>query len=215
VGGAVSSGGEIVRAGPTDQRNDPTLPQCAGYAPLGARPDVLSFMTDPLLEDVEITGPATVTLHVSSSAVDTDFTAKLIDQYPPSADYPDGYAMNLLDGIVRARLRRFSQAGPAYRRIYAQREEKLTSGEVVEVVIDLWATSILFRAGHRIRLDISSSNFPRFDANPNTGEALAERRLPPVVARNTVHFGPRTPSFLSLSVREVRENERSRPCRPR
>ena len=140
-------------------------------------------------------------LHVSSSAVDTDFTAKLVDEYPPSADYPDGYAMNLQDGIVRARLRSFTQNGPGWRRIYAQREEPLRPGEIVEVTIDLWATSVLFRAGHRIRLDIASSNFPRFDVNPNTGEPFADRRAPPVVARNTVHVGAAHPSHVLLPVR--------------
>ena len=201
VGGAVSSGGAIVAAGPADQRNDPKLPQCSGSAPLDARADVLSFVTDALPRDVEVTGPVSVTLHVSSSAVDTDFTAKLIDQYPPSADYPDGYAMNLLDGIVRARLRGFTQAGPGYRRLYGQREEKLAPGEVVTITIDLWAISVLFRAGHRIRLDVSSSNFPRFDPNPNTGGPFAARTLPPIIARNTIHVGPAQPSHLSLSTR--------------
>jgi putative CocE/NonD family hydrolase len=197
----VSSGLQVVPAGPYDQRNHPALLQCSGNAPLNARPDVLSFVTDPLASDLEVSGPVSVTLHVSSSAVDTDFTAKLIDQYPPSADYPDGYAMNLLDGIVRARLRKFRQQGPAYRRVYGQSENKLTPGEIVEVVIDLWATSALFRTGHRIRLDVSSSNFPRFDANPNTGEAFADRKLPPIVAKNTIHLGAAHPSFVTLPVR--------------
>jgi predicted acyl esterase len=73
----------------------------------------------------------------------------------------------------------------------------------VTVVIDLWATSVLFRPGHRIRLDVSSSNFPRFDANPNTGEAFADRRLPPIVAQNTIHLGAAHTSFVSLPVRSV------------
>ena len=201
VGGAVSSGGQIVPAGPYDQRNQPNLLQCSGNAPLNARADVLSFVSDPLKSDLEVSGQVSVTLHVSSSAVDTDFTAKLIDQYPPSADYPDGYAMNLLDGIVRARLRKFKQAGPGYRRVYGQSEEKLAPGEIVTVVIDLWATSALFRVGHRIRLDVSSSNFPRFDANTNTGEAFADRKLPPIVARNSIHLGAAHPSFVSLPIR--------------
>ena len=201
IGGNVSSGLQIVRAGPADQRGDLTLLQCNDTHPLSERPDVLSFATPVLANDTEITGPITVTLYVSSSAVDTDFTAKLVDHYPPSPDYPDGYAMNIADGIVRARLRHFIQKGPGYRRLYAQRDEKLTPGEIVEVVIDLWSTSALFRAGHRIRLDIASSNFPRFDVNPNTGEKFAERRLPPVVARNTIHVGPEHPSHLVLPIR--------------
>ncbi len=201
VGGNVSSGLQIVRAGPADQRGDPTLLQCGDTHPLAERPDVLSFATPVLTADVEVSGPVTVTLYVSSSAVDTDFTAKLVDHYPPSADYPDGYAMNIADAIVRARLRSFTQAGPGYRRLYAQSEANLVPGAVVEVVIDLWSTSVLFRAGHRIRLDIASSNFPRFDVNPNTGEAFADRRLPPVVARNTIHLGADHPSHIVLPIR--------------
>ena len=201
IGGNVSSGLQIVRAGPADQRGDLTLLQCGDTRPLAERQDLLSFSTPPLPRDTEVTGPVSVTLYVSSDAVDTDFTAKLVDHYPPSADYPDGYAMNIMDGIVRARLRDFSQAGPGYRRLYAQREQKLTAGQIVEVTIDLWSTSVLFRAGHRIRLDIASSNFPRFDVNPNTGEPFAERRRPPVIARNTIHFGPDHPSHIDLSVR--------------
>ncbi len=201
IGGNVSSGLQIVRAGPADQRGDLTLLQCNDTHPLAERPDVLSFSTPPLTKDTEVSGPVTVTLYVSSSAVDTDFTAKLVDHYPPSPDYPDGYAMNIADGIVRARLRHFSQQGPGYRRLYAQREEPLMPGEIVEVTIDLWSTSVLFKAGHRIRLDIASSNFPRFDVNPNTGEKFAERRLPPITARNTIHMGPDHPSHISLPIR--------------
>ncbi|HVZ07306.1 CocE/NonD family hydrolase [Rhodopila sp.] len=203
VGGNVSSGLEIVLAGPHDQRGDRRLSQCRDTRPLAERPDVLVFRAAPLAEDTELSGMISVVLHVSSSAVDTDFTAKLIDEYPPSPDYPDGYAMNLQDGIVRARLRSFTQAGPGYRRLYAQRNEPLEPGVVVEVTIDLWAISVLVRAGHRIRLDVSSSNFPRFDVNPNTGEPFAGRRLPPVVARNTVHVGPSFPSRLILPLRQA------------
>ena len=203
VGGNVSSGLQIVRAGPADQRGDPTLLQCKDTHPLAERPDVLTFETEPLARDMEISGPISVVLHVASSAVDTDFTAKLVDLYPPSADYPDGYAMNIADAIIRARFRHFSQKGPGYRRLYAQREDRLTPGEIVEVTIDLWSTSVLFKAGHRIRLDIASSNFPRFDVNPNTGEPFAERRLPPVIARNTVFFGSDRPSHVVLPLRGV------------
>ncbi len=201
VGGNVSSGLQSVRAGPADQRGDPTLLQCKDTHPLVERPDVVAFFTPPLANDTEISGPIVVTLYVSSSAIDTDFTAKLVDLYPPSPDYPDGYAMNVADGIVRARLRQFTQQGLAYRRLYAQTEHPLTPGEIVEVTIDLWSTSILFKAGHCIRLDIASSNFPRFDVNPNTGEPFSERRLPPIVARNTIHMGPDHPSHISLPVR--------------
>jgi len=201
VGGNVSSGLQTILAGPYDQRGDTRLLQCRDTRPLADRTDNLVFMTKPLERDTEISGPIVVTLFVSSSAVDTDFTAKLIDQYPPSPDYPDGYAMNIQDGIVRARLRGFTQAGPGYRRIYAHRNENVAPGQVVEVTIELWSTSILVRAGHRIRLDVSSSSFPRFDVNPNTGEAFADRKRPPVVARNTIHMGPSHPSHVHLHLR--------------
>jgi putative CocE/NonD family hydrolase len=201
IGGNVSSGLQIVRAGPADQRGDMTLHQCGDTRPLAERPDVLSFSTAPLIKDTEISGLISVTLFISSTAVDTDFTAKLVDRYPSTPDYPDGYAMNIADGIVRARLRHFTQRGPGYRRLYAQSESPLIPGQITELVIDLWSASVLFKAGHRIRLDIASSNFPRFDVNPNTGEKFAERRLPPITARNTIHMGPDHPSHITLSVR--------------
>jgi hypothetical protein len=201
VGGNVSSGNQTVLAGPADQRGDRRLLQCTDTLPLAERPDVLAFRTDVLRHDTEIAGPVVVTLFVSSSAIDTDFTAKLIDQYPPSPDYPDGYAMNIQDGIVRARLRAFTQAGSGYRRICAQSDRPLVPGEVVEVTIDLWSTCVLFRTGHRIRLDISSSNFPRFDVNPNTGEPFARRRLKSLIARNNIHFGADCPSCVVLPIR--------------
>jgi uncharacterized protein len=109
--------------------------------------------------------------------------------------------MNVQDGIVRARLRAFTQAGPGYRRIYALRNEPLTPGGIIEVTIELWSASVLFRAGHRIRLDVSSSNFPRFDVNPNTGEPFAERVQAPVVAHNVVHVGETHPSWVMLPIR--------------
>ena len=100
-------------------------------------------------------------LWASSSALDTDFTAKLIDVHPPSRDYPAGIDMNLEDGIIRARFRNS-----------LEKAELMKPGEIYEFTIQLYPTSNLFKAGHRIRLDISSSNFPRFDLNPNTGEPL-------------------------------------------
>ncbi len=201
VGGNINQGGKVAPGGPYDQRCRKDLPLCRNTLPLNRRPDVLSFVTPPLSKDIEVTGPLTVNLWISSTAVDTDFTAKLIDLYPPSPDYPDGYAMNLADSIVRARFRAFQQLGPNYHRAYGIREELLKPGEIYHVVIDLWATSNLFCAGHRIRLDISSSNFPRFDANPNTGEPFPKRRLPPVLAHNTIHMGPEHPSHIILPIR--------------
>ena len=155
---------------------------------LSERPDVLVFQTPPLDKDVELTGPVTVRLWISSSAVDTDFTARLLDIHPPSEDYPSGYHMNLTDSIIRAR--------------YREGWEKavlMEPGEVYEVQIELFPTSNLFKAGHRIRLDISSSNFPRLDVNPNTGEPMG-RHTHTVVAHNTVYLDREHPSQVELPV---------------
>lgn len=201
IGGNVSSGNQVVLAGPYNQKGSSNLLQCKDTLPLAERPDVLCFRTPTLTEDVEVTGPLHAVLFVSSSAVDTDFTAKLVDEYPASEAYPNGYAMNVVDGIVRARLRSFTKAGPTFRRIYGHKEEPLTPGQVYKVEIELWATSMLFRKGHKIRLDVSSSNFPRFDINPNTGEKLAERSGRTIVARNAVYWGEGQSSFISLPIR--------------
>ncbi|HUP38129.1 MAG TPA: CocE/NonD family hydrolase [Candidatus Limnocylindria bacterium] len=111
---------------------------------------------------------------MATSTVDTDFTAKLIDVYPPNAWYPQGYALNLTDGIARLRYRNDRKRG-----------EPATPGVPMQVTLTLYPTSNLFMPGHRIRLDVSSSNFPRFDVNPNTGEAIGRERQR-VVADNTV-----------------------------
>ncbi len=121
------------------------------------RSDVLVYTSAPLVADLEVTGPLSLTLWIASSARDTDFTGKLVDVFP------DGTARALTDGILRARYRH-SKTTP----------ELLTPGDPTEITIDLGATSNLFRAGHRIRLEVSSSNFPRFDRNPNTGGAFGE-----------------------------------------
>lgn len=146
------------------------------------RDDVLVYTTTTLAEDVEVTGPVTVTLWAASDATDTDFTAKLVDVWP------SGYAQILLEGVIRARSRR-SFSNP----------ELLTPGNVEEFLIDLWSTSNLFRRGHRIRLEISSSNFPKYDRNPNTGHPIgqdAEMRT----AHQTVYHDAERPSHLLLPV---------------
>jgi putative CocE/NonD family hydrolase len=144
---------------------------------LSERDDVLVYETEPLAEAVEVTGRGIVHLRVASSAVDTDFTAKLIDVYPPSADYPDGYDMLVNDSIIRCR----------YRNGF-DHEELMTPGEEVDVTILLPPTSNLFDAGHRIRVDVSSSNFPRLERNPNTGEPIG-RHTHMVKADQTVFGG--------------------------
>jgi putative CocE/NonD family hydrolase len=147
-----------------------------------AREDVLVYSTPPLTDGVELTGPIEAVLHVSSSARDTDFTAKLVDVYP------DGTAYNVQEGILRAR----------YRQGF-DRKVWMKPGEVVEVRIDLQATSNYFPPGHRIRLEISSSNFPRFDRNLNTGGNNFDE-IDWVVAENAVHHDRRFPSHLLLPV---------------
>jgi uncharacterized protein len=165
VGGTVTSGEPLMRPGGFDQRQD-------------ARPDVLVFETEPLTEDVE----------VSSDAVDTDFTIKLIDLYPSSEDYPQGYALNVTDGILRCRYRE-SWSDPTL----------MTPGKVYAIKVTAFPTSNLFKRGHRIRLDISSSNFPHFDVNPNTG-APEGTGLELRTARNTVYMDVTRPSHVVLPI---------------
>lgn len=146
------------------------------------RADVLVYSTEPLPDDLEVTGPIELTLYASSSARDTDFTAKLVDVSPC------GSALNLTDGIMRARWRE-SQNTPAM----------LTPGDIAEYKIDLWSTANVFKKGHRIRLEVSSSNFPRFDRNPNTGHDLfADAEMRP--AMQTVMHDRKHASFLTLPV---------------
>jgi putative CocE/NonD family hydrolase len=152
----------VMTPGPADQKESPEFfVSREPYPRLSERPDVLVYQTEPLAEPVEVTGRAVVNLWISSSAPDTDFTAKLVDVYPPNADYPDGYDMLINDSIIRCR----------YREGF-DREVFLTPGEVAHVSILLPPTSNLFAAAHRIRIDISSSNFPRLERNPNTGEPM-------------------------------------------
>jgi putative CocE/NonD family hydrolase len=179
----------IVQMGASDQVERPDVVGCRPpYGPLAARPDVLVFQTAPLARDLEVIGPLLARLWVSSDGPDTDFTAKLVDVHPPNEDYPQGYAMNLADGIVRAR----------YRNGYA-RGEPMQPGQVYELTIDLGPTANLFKRGHRVRLDVSSSSFPRFDVNPNTGEPLG-RHTHTRVARNTVYLDGSRPSHVVLPV---------------
>nr|WP_263974279.1 CocE/NonD family hydrolase [Pseudomonas lactucae] len=155
---------------------------------MSERDDVLSFQTEPLAADLIVAGDVQIELWIDSDAPDTDFTAKLVDVYPPSADYPDGFAMNITDGIRRCR----------YRDSWEQ-PTLLTPGERVKVLIEPFATCNLFKRGHRLRLDIASSNFPRFDVNPNSGEAPGQARHPRI-ARNSVHMSSAAASCLRLTI---------------
>jgi uncharacterized protein len=170
IGGPLCCDASHLPAGPRDQRS------------LEEREDVLIYSTPPLEHDLEVTGPVRLDFFASSSALDTDFTAKLVDVSP------DGSAINLTEGILRAKFRD-SQAKAA----------PLTPGQVYPLSVDLWATSNVFRAGHRIRLEVSSSNFPRFDRNLNTGES-ASTSAKWATATNTILHDAAHPSALLLPV---------------
>lgn len=148
AGGAVCCNPKVFPWGPMDQRA------------VERRPDVLVFTSPPLKQDLEVTGPVKVVLYAASSAPDTDFTAKLVDVSP------DGAARNLTDGILRLRYRD-SLENPRLGR----------PGEIYKLAIDAGATSNVFLKGHRVRVEISSSNFPRFDRNPNTGRSIADETV--------------------------------------
>jgi putative CocE/NonD family hydrolase len=156
--------------------------------PLASRADVLVFRTAPLADGIEVTGVVTCRLFVSSSAVDTDFTVKLIDEYPPNEDYPNGYALNLGDSILRMR----------YRDGFAE-EVFMKPGEIYEIELRLQATSNFFAPGHCLRIDVSSSNSPHYDVNPNTGEPLGQNRCREV-ARQTVYVDAGRASSIELPV---------------
>ncbi len=168
TGGPLCCDAEHLGAGPRDQRAVET------------RADVLSYSTPVLTQDTEVTGPVTLELYASSSAVDTDFTAKLVDVWP------NGYAQNLTEGIVRAKYRDS-----------ASKPDPLQPGKVYPFHIDLWSTSNVFLKGHRIRLEVSSSNFPRFDRNLNTGKSAANDQTS-VKATNTIYHDAKYPSALTL-----------------
>ena len=150
--------------------------------PIEMRNDVLVYTTPTLERDIEVTGPIVVTLYASTDGLDTDFTAKLIDVYP------DGKAWNLCDGIIRGRYR--NGRAPA---------ELLTPGEVYEFTIDCWVTSNVFKKGHAIRLEIGSSNFPRFDRNLNTGNPIADDASPRI-AQQTIYHDADYPSQVLLPI---------------
>ncbi len=179
----------LVPDGPMHQRERAELVGCrAPYPLLSARADVHVFQTEPLAADLEVTGPIEVKLWISSSAVDTDVTAKIIDVHAPNLDYPEGFHMNLVDSILRGRFRNG-----------LEREEMMEPGKAYEFSIPLPPISNLFKRGHRIRIDVAASNFPRFDVNPATGEPLG-RHTHTVKARNTLHLDVRRPSRVVLPI---------------
>jgi putative CocE/NonD family hydrolase len=170
IGGPLCCGSLPTGIGPEDQR------------PAETRADVLVFTTPAFAQDTEVTGPVALDLYVSSSAVDTDFTGMLVDVWP------NGFAQNLTSGILRMRYRN-SQEKP----------ELANPGETYHVTVDLWATSNVFLAGHKLRLEVSSSNFPRFDRNLNTGEIQA-RATRMIKATNVIYHDKAHPSALVVPV---------------
>ena len=170
IGGPLCCGTLQPGVGPQDQR------------PAEARHDVIVFTTPSFTQDTEVTGPVSMDLYVSSSAVDTDFTGKLVDVWP------NGFAQNLTEGILRMRYRN-SQEKP----------ELANPAQTYRVTIDLWATSNVFLTGHKLRLEISSSNFPRFDRNLNTGEEQA-RGTRTIKATNMIYHDQAHPSALILPI---------------
>jgi putative CocE/NonD family hydrolase len=188
IGGNISSGDGILISGAWDQRGGEHVWNFPQPVPLSTRNDVLVFQSPPLTEDTEVTGEIEVKLWAASTGRDTDFTAKLIDVYPAGADFPGGFDLNIGDGIVRARFRES-----------LKKEVLMKPGEVYPFTIKLYPTSNVFKAGHRIRVDISSSNFPRFDVNPNTGEPLNQHRGLKVVA-NTIYHDAARPSHILLPI---------------
>lgn len=180
VGGSLTSGEPVFSGGAFDQREDGKPP----VLPLSARRDVLTFETEPFQQDLAVVGPVEIRLFVSTDAPDTDFTAKLIDVHPPSDDYPAGFAMILTDGIFRCKFRHSFEA-----------PEPVEPGRILAIRIEPFATANRFKAGHRLRLDISSSNFPKYDVNPNTGEPAGLGRTRRI-ARNTVYLDRDRPSRL-------------------
>lgn len=188
IGGNISSGNDIMLQGAWDQRGGEHVWNFKSPIPLTARNDIVVFETAPLEADLEVTGEVEVKLWASSSAPDTDFTAKLVDVYPAGDEWPGGFDLKVTEGIVRARFRES-----------LAREKLMEPGTVYPFTIRLYPTSNVFKKGHRLRVEVSSSNFPRFDVNPNTGEPLNGHRRS-AVAENTIRHEAEHPSAIILPV---------------
>lgn len=191
LGGNVST---RVKDGGYNQRERPDfIGSQPPYLPLKSRADVLVFQTEPLTEEVQIVGPIQIRLYCSSTAVDTDFTVKLVDVYPPSEDFPEGFDLNLTDGIVRM----------SYRNERKTRD-LIEPNKIYDVSISPFPAANIFKKGHRIRVDISSSNFPRWDVNPNTGEELGKHRRM-ISTDNTIYHSTPYPSHIILPVVPIKK----------
>jgi putative CocE/NonD family hydrolase len=160
---------------------NPELVPWGGYdqQSIEYRSDVLVYTSEPLEEDLEVTGPVIAKVFASTDGRDTDFTAKLVDVHP------DGYALNLCDGIIRGRYRESTST-----------QKLLEPGEVYEFTIDLWPTSNVFLKGHKVRVEISSSNFPRFDRNPNTGNTFGQDDELRVAQQTVLHDRTRASGII-------------------
>jgi uncharacterized protein len=164
---------------------EPSFAQIGGpddYRPVERRDDVLVYTSDPVTRDTEVCGPIKVTLYAASSATDTDFTAKLIDVWP------NGFAERLSDGIVRARFRNGME-----------KEELIQPGTINQYLIDAWNTCDMYQIGHRIRIEISSSAFPKYPRNLNTGEPLG-RNTKRLTAQQAIYHDAQHPSHVTLPI---------------
>ncbi len=189
IGGNISSNQGLITNGGYDQRPRDDTHAALNRLPLSERRDVLVFHTPPLERDLEVTGPVEARLWVGSSAPDTDFTVKLVEEIPPNPDYPLGFDLNIGDSILRMR----------YREGFDHEAGLLKPGDVAPITITLYPTANVFKKGSRIRVDVSSSNYPRFDRNPNTGEPMGSfRRMIP--ADNTLYHDATHPSRVVLPI---------------
>ncbi len=189
IGGAVSSGEPVMRGGAYDQRTSPAVFGARPpFGPLCERADVLSFATPPFAADLEVAGPVELRLWLGCDTPDADIHAKLVDVHPPNDDYLDGFAMNLTEGVLRLRYR-----------MSWERPSPMRPGEVYAVAVALFPIANLFRRGHRLRLDLSGSNFPHFDINPNSGEAEGSGQRPRT-ARSRIFVDRSRPSHLILPI---------------
>lgn len=186
IGGAVTSAEPIMFAGAFDQReSDALFGATAPGRALADRDDVLSFRTDALPKNICVAGCVELRLFVECDTPDADIAIKLIDEYPPSADYPQGFAMNLAHGILRLRFRNSFE-----------KPEPMVSGKVHEIRVRTFPTCNLFARGHRLRIDIAGSNFPHFDVNPNCDWTDPGAR--PRIAHLRIHCGPEFPSAATI-----------------
>ena len=189
IGGGISAVDIVMVPGPCSQHGRNDFIGCTDELPLHTRNDIITFETPVLSKDLEITGPIYISLWISSTAIDTDFTAKIVDVFPNRNDDRDGIYINITDSIIRTRYRD-SWKNPSM----------MTPGEIYQIKFQLYPTSVVFQKNHKLRLDISSSNWPRFDVNPNTGNpsGTIETYLS---ANQTIFHQKEYPSHLILPVK--------------